>query len=202
MYLWKHFDFVLFSLLWTIMKYSHHSKAAYVIFLFNQTNRLQSDFKPFRTAPPCHCIWTVKLLICMITYAITIPLTVTASLLTFLTRSNLTSSGGSGRTLLFRHPITSPWATAQSATQATRSPASSPPQPIYQQHPGCTQTQLEGSWIKRITSTQVPVSWYQQSQYMNAIESGLTTSKCSWIHLEWGCSLRKSLVLVVFSMLQ
>lgn len=75
-----------------------------------------------------------------------------AALLTFLTRSKWTSPGGSGRTLLFRHPITSPWAAAQSATVATRSPASSPPRPIQHsqgiQRPGCTHTRSKRSWMK------------------------------------------------------
>lgn len=47
------------------------------------------------------------------------------------------------------HLITSPWATAQPATQATESPASSPQQLIRHtrdvRHPGCTQTETKGS---------------------------------------------------------
>lgn len=81
-------------------------------------------------------------------------------ILTFLTRSNWTSPGGSGRTLLFLQPIISLWASAQSATQATRSPASSPQQLIQQpqdiQLPDSTRTQKEGSWIKLITPTHSP----------------------------------------------
>ena len=46
--------------------------------------------------------------------------------LTFLTKSSWTSPGGSGRTLLFLHPITSPQAAAQPTRRATSSPASSP----------------------------------------------------------------------------
>lgn len=68
-------------------------------------------------------------------------------LLTFLTRSSWTSPGGSGRTLLFRHPITSPHTSVQPATQATKSPASSPQQLIQHtpdiQHPGCAHTGAE-----------------------------------------------------------
>lgn len=116
-------------------------------------------------------LWTVT--VCVVLTILLSVLVKNIVLLTFLTRSNWTSPGGSGRTLLFLHPITSPWAAAQSASQATRSPASSPQQLIQHtqgiQHPGRTQTQTGGSWIKLIIPTQVLMSWHQHHS--------------SWIHL-------------------
>lgn len=68
-------------------------------------------------------------------------------MLTFLTRSSWTSPGGSGRTLLFRHPITSPRTSAQPGTRATKTSASSPQQLIQHtpdiSHPGCAHTGAE-----------------------------------------------------------
>lgn len=113
-------------------------------------------------------------------------------LLTFLTRSKWTSPGGSGRTLLFRHPITSPWAAAQSATLATRSPASSPQQPIQHsqgiQRPGWTHTRAKRSWINADYTPPRPW-WPGVSSYTSWTHPAHSRASGPQVH---GCVLGKS----------